>query len=144
MTSPSSRPSDLAGATQVAGGCGGSPIYQGGLPAWVQEAGADNYPGQADYVVAAPELAAGFFFADRLRSGAPQDLFNTIVWVTRTENRGLMTITSQHSNVGLALNAEPSGPGYIYRSVIGVPSSGCWHFTLSWDGNNADVDLLFR
>jgi len=110
-------------------------------------AGAHNNPTHISYVITSPEIAAGFLFANRLRAGVPENPFNKILWVTRTENRGLLTITGHPTDSGsiegISL-VEPAGPGYIYPSTMNVPSSGCWHFTLSWDGNNAEIDLLFQ
>jgi hypothetical protein len=40
-------------------------------------------------------------------------------------------------------DAMPASPGYIYPSIVNVPSSGCWHLTLSWEGNHADLDLRY-
>ena len=36
-----------------------------------------------------------------------------------------------------------SEPGEIYPSEIVVPSPGCWHFTLSWNGHTDTVDLWY-
>jgi hypothetical protein len=145
--SPSSRPSDLPGATRLSGGCGATPIYQGGIPAWLEEAGAHNNPGQTPYVVASPEVAAGFLFANPLRAGKPENPANKILWVTRTVNRGALSVVAHPiGSSSPVVNAEamPASPGYIYPSIIDVPSAGCWRISLSWEGNHADLDLQYQ
>ena len=144
--SPSSKPSDLLGVTRLSGGCGATPIYQGGTPAWLEEAGAHNNPSETAYVVASPEVAAGFLFANPLRAGKPENPANKILWVTRSVNRGALRVVAHpigSSSPVVNADAMPASPGYIYPSIVNVPSAGCWHLTLSWDGGHADLDLQY-
>jgi hypothetical protein len=62
------------------GGCGLTPVRQGGMPLWVLEAGAPSY---LPYVVAASQRVVAVIFSYPLRAGHPTDPANKILWVAR-------------------------------------------------------------
>lgn len=124
-------------------------MVRGGVPAWVDVAGAQNNPDGLPYVVAIPPSAAGFIFGYPLRAGHPQSPTNKILWVVGLPRNGSPLEVS-----GRPLNATTpsihqtqladSGPGEIYPSIIDVPKPGCWRFDLSWAGNHTAVDLEYQ
>jgi hypothetical protein len=145
----SSTPSPTPQASiQAAGSCGSTPVLQGGIPAWLDDAGAHNNPG-LPYVIASPPQAAGFLFAQPLKVGHPENPTNKILWVVRKLRKGQsLEITGHPVNATVpsidVVEAPNSGPGEIYPSVVDVPQAGCWHLDLAWAGNHASVELLYK
>lgn len=137
-TSPTQPP----GARLVSSGCGNAPVYNGSIPPWASE----NAPAGLNYVIASPDLAMGYLFSYPLRSGPGG---NKILWYVRAP-RGGEPLEADGHPLGSALpavhfsKADDSWPGEIYPSGVTVPSPGCWHFHLAWNGYAADVDLLFN
>jgi hypothetical protein len=150
-TSPSSEAatSPLPAATIVSGGCGATPVLRGGVPAWLDEAGAHNNPDGLPYIVATASLAAGFIFGYPLRAGHPPGPANKILWVVGMPRDGSALEIEGHPlkaptpSIHVTQQAD-SGPGEIYPSIVDVPRSGCWHFDLSWAGHHAVVDLMYQ
>jgi hypothetical protein len=136
-------------ATIIPGGCGATSVIRGGVPAWVDVAGAHNNPDGLPYVVAVPSSAAGFIFGYPLRAGHPQGATNKILWVVGMPREGSALEIEGHPlqaptpSIHVTQPAD-SGPGEIYPSIVDVPRSGCWHFDLSWARHHAVVDLLYR
>lgn len=132
------------GSATLAGGCGVTDIYQrGGLPDWATV----NAPKLVPYVVAASGLAIGYLFSFPLRA-TPEG--NKILWYVGTTRKGFALDATGHpinaiGPIATFTKAADSGPGEIYPSGVVVPSPGCWHFTLVWQGGDqhAAVDLLF-
>jgi len=139
-SSPGASASSPA-AENVSGGCGQTPIRQGAIPDWASV----NAPKELPYVVATPDIAMGYLFSS-LTAG-PTD--NKILWYVRLPRNG-QPLTAEGHPLGasgpLVRFSQPanSGPGEIYPSGPSVPAAGCWHFTLTWDGNSAQVDLFFK
>lgn len=134
-----------ASATVVAGGCGQTKVYRGGIPASLDEAGDHNNPAGLNYVIANPPIAAGFIFSYPLTSGPQGD---KILWVVGARRNG----------EPLAIDAHPFGadqpivyfnkdadssPGEIYPSGLAVPTAGCWILNLRWGRNRAEADLEY-
>ena len=134
------------GASPSPGGCGGTALYQGAIPAWLDEAGGHNNPRGLPYAVAAPPDAAAFLFAHPLRAGHPSNPANKILWVVRGDRHGQDLVLDAHPlgasspSMHLSLPSN-SGPGNIYPSIVDVPSAGCWHFSLQWATGHAGIDL---
>ena len=133
----------------VPGGCGSTPILRGGIPAWLDEAGAHNNPDFLAYVVAVSGRAAGFLFSYPLAARHSQNYSNKILWVVGLPRNGSSLAIAGHplGSVTPTVNVtQPanSGPGEIYPSLVAVPIPGCWHFNLSWSGHTASVDLVFH
>ena len=138
----------VARATAIAGGCGKTPIYLGSEPAWLTQAGANNNPKDVPYVIADPPIAAGFLFSYPLRSGPPNDPGNKILWVVDRPRGGHDLVINGHplnaaTPVISGLFPDNSGPGEIYPSGVDAPSSGCWHFDLTWGANHTSVELNY-
>jgi hypothetical protein len=135
------------GAHVIPGGCGSTPLLSGGIPAWVDEAGAHNNPNGLPYVLASSARAAGFIFGYPL-SASRQDPSNKILWVVGVPRNGYsLEITGHplnaHTPVVHVTQAANSFPGEIYPVIVDVPRAGCWHFDLAWAGNKASVDLMY-
>lgn len=134
------------GASPAPGGCGATPLYQGAIPAWLEEADGHNTPRGLPYAVAAPPDAAAFLFAHPLRAGHPSNPANKILWVVRGDRQGQDLALDAHPlgapSPAVHMSRPPdSGPGNIYPSIVDVPSAGCWHFSLRWATGQAEVDL---
>jgi len=83
---PAVRKSPAASAVAGAGSCGATTVVQGSVPAWLDDAGGHNNPSDTPYVIAHPELAAGFLFANPLRTGHPENPANkSSGWCGRRE-----------------------------------------------------------
>jgi hypothetical protein len=132
------------GSERIEGGCGSSQIYRGGsLPGWANV----NAP-FLPYVVAKPGIAIGYLFSFPLAAGPGG---NKVLWYVGTP-RGGHPLNAQGHPLGASGPAAwftklaDSGPGEIYPTGPAVPSAGCWHFTLEWQGGlqRAEVDLRFN
>src|SRR3981081_386200 len=75
-------------ARVVAGGCGSTPLLAGGIPGWLDEAGAHNNPLGVTYAVASPTTAAGFLFGYPLTAGNRLNPSNKILWVVGLPRNG--------------------------------------------------------
>ena len=151
-TGPTSSPAAIVkspAATAVAGGgsCGSTMVVQGSIPQWLDDAGGHNNPRGLPYVIAHPEVAAGFLFAHPLRAGHPENPANKILWVVRTPRTGPLTIDGHP--VGAArptiheILPANSGPGEIYPSFVDAPTAGCWQFDLRWANSHTQVELNY-
>jgi hypothetical protein len=158
-SSPAASPSSRASATPVAsssavaitvpGGCGSTAVVQGGIPAWLDEAGSHNNPSFLPYAVASPPQAAGFIFGYPLRAGAPEDPANKILWVVGQPRNGSPLVIAAHPVSAASPSVtqtfpDNASPGEIYPSIFNVPMAGCWHLDLSWSGHKASVELLYQ
>ena len=93
-----------------------------------------------------------FLFGEPLRAGHPRgepgDPNNKILWVVHQPRGGRpLQITATRldgevDTVQLSLPAN-SGPGEIYPSIVDVPTAGCWHFALAWNGNQSAINLEY-
>jgi hypothetical protein len=124
-------------------------VFRGGIPAWLDGAGAHNNPDFLAYVVAIPQQAAGFLFSYPLTARHAQNYANKILWVVGLPRNGSPLAITGHpiSSVTPSISVtQPanSGPGEIYPSLLEVPVPGCWHFDLAWSGHKASVDLVFH
>ena len=142
-------PSPIPAASPVAGApvCGSTVVVQGSTPKWLDDAGGHNNPSGLPYVIARPELAAGFLFAQPLRIGHPDNPANKILWVVRTPRTGPLTIDGHPLGAATPTIHEVlpanSGPGEIYPSYVDAPTAGCWQFDLQWANSHAQVELNF-
>lgn len=135
-----------AGAHTVVGACGSTTLHQGASWPWTGPARAPDGLVQA---TGDNGLAVAYLFAHPLRSGHPDERNNKILWVMRKSRNGSdLVITAQplgESTPTVTVRRPPdSRPGEIYPSIVDVPSPGCWHFTLTWDGNTDHVDLPYE
>jgi hypothetical protein len=150
-SSPSPSPANRmpsAAALVVAGGCGFTTAYRGGVPAWVDAAEDGNNPDFLPYVIADPPSAA-FLWANPLRAGQPNNPSNKIFWVVGLPRHEAALQVTGHpagaSTPTIRVSFPPdSSPGEIYPSIVDVPKPGCWYLDLSWAGHKAAVDLQFQ
>ncbi len=146
--SPSIDRSPSSDAQAITGGCGQTQIYKGGEPDWLTRAGDNNNPKGLPYFITSPAIAAGFVFGYPLRSGAPTNPDNKILWVVDRPRDGNSLVISGHplSAADPTMQAsfpDNSGPGAIYPSEVNVPAAGCWQFEIAWGPNRATVDLVY-
>lgn len=147
-TVPSSPSTTTGVATVVPGGCGTTAAHLGGIPPWLDAAGAHNNPTAVPYVISTQQNAAGFLFGHPLRAGAPTNPANKILWVVRVPRNGssLHIDATQPDAVGADVQVDVgdnSGPGEIYPSYVDVPRAGCWRLDLTWSGNTATFYLVY-
>lgn len=145
----SAQPSPAQAANVIPGGCGSTPLHQGGVPTWLDDAGGHNNPVGVPYVLAMPAHAGGFVFGYPLRAGHPQNPNNKILWVVGAPRNGSsLEITGHPLNAATpsvdVTQPANSSPGEIYPSIVDVPKPGCWHFDLAWSGNKTSADLMYR
>lgn len=144
---PASRLPTASGIA-VTGGCGSTQAYVGGVPDWLDLAGARNNPRELPYVIADPPTAAGFLFTTPLRAGHPSNPANKILWVVGQPRNGddlQITAHPVDATTPVIQTSQPanSSPGEIYPSIVDVPLPGCWHFELTWAGHTAAVELPY-
>lgn len=145
----SAPPSPLANALPVAGGCGSTQLYKGGMPAWVHD-GTQGLSGMEDlpYVLAGPTAVAGFVFSYPLKAGTIYHDGPKILWIVSTPRNGRPLEIRAHPagastpEVAVSRPAD-SGPGEIYPDGVPIPTAGCWDFTLRWATGNAELELLY-
>jgi hypothetical protein len=147
-TSPSVNRLPTSAAEIVPGGCGGTHVYKGGEPGWLDEAGGHNNPTGLPYTIADPATAAGFLFAYPLRAGNVSNPNNKILWVVGIPRGGSDLHVTGHPQNAITPTIDQSfpadsSPGEIYPSIVDVPTAGCWHFDLSWGKNKTSVDLVY-
>jgi hypothetical protein len=131
------------GARSVSGGCGSTELYEGGSESWATT-------GPRDLVQATSHdgNAVAFLFADPLRAGEPENPANKILWVVKEPRDGADLVITGHpldadAPTVAQSEAADSSPGEIYPSIVNVPSSGCWKFTLQWNGNTDTIELPY-
>ncbi len=132
----------------IAGGCGTTAVYRGGIPGWTKPAFVDS-GGSAGFGVADGGNAVAVLFAHPLRAGHPSNPFNKVLWIMREPRQGSpLTITATPlSGGGRTVHASfpaDSSPGEIYPSYVNVPRAGCWHVTLRWAHHSDTIDLRYR
>ncbi len=143
----SASPVPHPSATTVAGGCGSTPIYVGGAPAWLHKLeGSLTYQEIVPHVLATPPTAAGFLYGFPLRAGHPENPTNKILWLVKLPPfAGSLDITAHPAgaatptvNQSVAFLASGDLP-----SIVDMPQPGCWHFDLAWSGHHATVELEY-
>lgn len=138
-----------ADAAAVAGGCGSTTVYKGGVGKSLQVATGNNAPAGVPYAIGRPAIAAAFIFGYPLHmpdSGIPYS--NKILWVVGAARAGELLIEGhplgRTAPVVRYSFPDNSGPGEIYPSGVDVPEPGCWQFSLSWSGRTAQLELEYR
>jgi hypothetical protein len=99
-------------AVMVRGGCGLTQVLTGGVPGWLDDAGAHNNPDFLPYAVATPPTAAGFLFGYPLRAGHPDNPANKILWVVALPRGGSALVISAHpigNATPVITTTEPAG-----------------------------------
>lgn len=142
-----SKPSPTPSASVVSAGCGSTAVVFGGIPKWLDDAGGHNNPGYLPYVIAHPQIAAGFIFSYPLKASQTEHP-NKILWVVRSSRNGAPLLIDGHPLGATSPSVHDerpanSGPGEIYPSGTDVPSAGCWQFDLHWGPNHAQVELNY-
>jgi hypothetical protein len=134
----------------VAGGCGASRLYRGGLPAWTAPAFAlsSNAPPPWPFAIAQHGTAVAILFGYPLRAGNPTNRSNKVLWIMRLPRHGSpLTIRARPLDAERPLisvmRPADSSPGEIYPSEVDVPTAGCWHLTLRWARHTDSVDLRY-
>jgi hypothetical protein len=134
-----------AGQQQPA--CGGTAVRSGRRPpGWTIAA---RPPSGVPFALSEQGNVTAILFGSPLRSGRPIGHRNKILWIVRAPRHGRsLHVTARllhrgSPTVRLAVAAD-AAPGEIYPSVVDVPTPGCWHVTLAWDGHRAALDLRYQ
>jgi hypothetical protein len=142
---PHPSPSPL----RTIGGCGATKIQQGGtVPAWTASAMSGFTGDPGPYVVSAEANVVGILMGYPFHAGTSSNPTSKILWIVREPRNGQQLKVDGHpvgatTPTGHADAADDSSPGEIYPSIVDMPTPGCWHLTLTWDGNTATVDLPY-
>ena len=137
-----------SGAVAVTGGCGATQLYQGTVPAWSRMASAP-VGSRSRYAMANPAIAVALLsypLRAGIRAGTPDDPANKVPWFVRYPNRGSLSIKARPlrgTEPLITIAGYPANPGYVFTSILDVPTPGCWHFDLGWDGHHGELDLLY-
>ncbi len=91
---------------------------------------------------------AAILFAHPLESPPPVSHTNKILWVSRRPVTSLTTLRISAQRMrGTQLLGKPvqrrvaGGPN---PSIINLPHTGCWRFSLRWSGRRDSLDLQYR
>ena len=104
------------------------------LPAWARTGFSDPEP-KAPYVSGKDGGIVGILFGP-LTSPPAKGRNNKVLWVVQ-ENSGPLRIEGRLSPEDEPVVIESvTGPSYL-----DLPSPGCWHLDLTWDGHTDAVDL---
>ena len=115
------------------------------LPAWAADFA--DLPGRK--IISSNQDVIGIIFANTLCAPAKAgDPSNKILWVVRLPRDDQPLIVkgrlSGSSEVATITEDGGSGPGEIYPTEMSVPLPGCWHMTLTWNGNADTIDLEYQ
>lgn len=139
---PRGSPLAAQPSTTKARECASSKVSTTAQPAWTLSAGSLGAP----IAVSDQNNAAAFHFGS-LRAGHPTNPTNKILWVVREPRNGqtLHVAAVDGSTTPTVTYTFPanSSPGEIYPSIVDVPASGCWRFSLQWNGHHADLSLPY-
>jgi hypothetical protein len=123
-------------------------ILRDQLPDWTASAASPDL-GEQGFVLSREGNVVGVLFVTPLIAGERTDgANNKILWIMKEPRNGSVLHIDAHlvgdNTAGGSYDLPPnSSPGEIYPSIIDVPEPGCWRLNLSWDGNNATVDLEY-
>jgi hypothetical protein len=125
----------------TSGGCGTTPAVFGRGPGWLAALGSDGSP----YVMASPPIAAAMVSVP-LRAGHPTNPFNKLAWVVSLPRADTPLVIDAHPldrptpvvhievpDVHVEVpGVDHSRAGWVYTSIIDLPTPGCWHIDLQW------------
>jgi hypothetical protein len=117
------------------------------IPSWAQSA---HPPASVPHLLSQEKNVIAFIFGNPLQAGHKRPHRNNkILWIVREPRHGQPLHLAGTLIGGRASATEPpipasSSPGQIYPSTINVPSPGCWHFALRWNGHQANINLRYR
>ncbi|HEV7641113.1 MAG TPA: hypothetical protein VGO39_09640 [Gaiellaceae bacterium] len=121
-------------------------VRQDVLPVWMRSGFSGSRP-TAPHVVADKGTIGAVLFGWPLHSPPPPGRNNKILWVPRHDSKTTapfwirMQLMDGARAVGAPIRKVIStGPG---PSIVDVPSTGCWRFTLSWSGRRDTLDLSY-
>ena len=113
------------------------------LPTWAR-AGFHGPPFNAwPYVTSSRTDIVGVLFGYPLAAPprGENEAQNKILWVPKDPSAGELTVTAHlvGTNDNVDIGDISFGP-----SIVDVPKSGCWRFTLQWTGGVETVDIVYR
>jgi hypothetical protein len=112
------------------------------IPSWARPA---NPPTGLPRVLAPDGNVLAVLFSAPFSPPMPSQS-NKILFIVRQARDGKpLTITATRAGrqtVHVTQSAE-SGPGEIYPTVVDVPSAGCWHLALAWNGHHSSVNVRY-
>ncbi len=117
------------------------------IPSWAQSA---HPPAKVPHLLARDRNVIAFIFGNPLQAGQPRhNRNNKILWIVREPRHGQPlqvsgTLVGGRASVTESPIPADARPGEIYPSTIDVPSPGCWHFVLHWNGHQANINLHYR
>ncbi|WP_395105030.1 hypothetical protein [Actinomadura sp. SCN-SB] len=145
-TASSGKPAG-ADDSQQTNGCHPE-LHSGELPTWARSGFSEN--AKQTYVLGERGLIAGVIFGHPLHVPPGGERQNKILWVAKERGSGgagsakdaQLKITAVPADGGQAVErAVEGGPG---PSIIDMPKTGCWSFTLRWGGLTDTLDLRYQ
>lgn len=130
--------------TTTAPGCA-TPSTTTDIPSWAASA---NPPQSVPHLLSPDGNVGVFIFYEPMAAGHQTDPQNKLLWIVRQPRGGQplnITATLPGSNATPVHVSIPAGssPGEIYPSTVDVPTPGCWHFALAWNGHHSAVNLTY-
>jgi hypothetical protein len=123
----------------------GRAVETGPLPDWASAGFSDPQSGGVPFVIGADGRMAAILFGQPLTAPEDKHRANKILWVSRQESAPLLP---------LEIDAQLAGSGQtVHRTITGgpgpsyleLPTAGCWHLSLTWDGGRQKdtMDLAY-
>lgn len=132
----------------IPGGCGATQLYKGGFPEWIST-GIQALTGMDEsvYAIASPPTAVGFLLQYPLKAKTPTKSPSKLMWFVGLPRNGSALSIGAHPTGSSSPVVTESLPANaleeVYGDGIAVPTAGCWHLTLSWASNKAEIDLPY-
>ncbi|GLZ09576.1 hypothetical protein Acsp03_70420 [Actinomadura sp. NBRC 104412] len=123
-------------------------MHSGELPTWARSGFSED--ARVTYVLGERGLIAGVVFGHPLHVPPGNARQNKILWVAKERGSGgagsakdaQLKITAVPADGGQAVErVVEGGPG---PSIIDMPKTGCWSFTLRWGGLTDTLDLYYQ
>jgi hypothetical protein len=128
--------------------CAPASVRRSSSPGWTKVAG---LPPSMPYAIATGDSSAAFFFSYPLRAGhaSPGEPQNKILWVIRSPQQPgplrILARSAERPNRAIPGVADSDGgSGVIQRSIVDLPTDGCWRLFLRWATQDATLDVRVR
>lgn len=129
-TPPAGQPTASASAAVACG----SPVRTDVLPQWAWAGFSNPESGGVPWVMGSQGNILGVLFGQPLSAPEAKDHSNKILWVTPLAQDPLSPLVVDAVKDGttqVVRRTIENGPGPSY---LDLPTPGCWHLDLSWDG----------
>jgi hypothetical protein len=129
-TPPASQPTPTGSASVACG----PPVRTDALPVWAQAGFSNPQAGGVPWVMGSQGDIVAVLFGHPLSAPEAKDHSNKILWVASSEQdpmQPLVVDAVKDGTTQVVRRTIANGPGPSY---LDLPTPGCWHLDLSWDG----------